>query len=336
MTKPLDITALSVRVDAELRAVFGTRDMLLYRMMTYHLGWADRQGGPVPGGPPPRLHGVACLAACQAAGGDMEKAMPAAAAVEMVNCFVEIHDDVQSGRPYRGAREAVWSVWGPAQAINAGDGMHALARLALLRLMERGVSPETAFRATKLLDHAALALCEGRFQDMEAQERLDMPVAAYLKMAEGKSGALLACAMQLGALAAGGGEAVLSAMAACGAKTGIALQVQGDLRELWGGGDGASVAIEVLNKKKLLPVAYALEKAALREKRRIGDIYFKRVLQPDDVAAVRQIVEGLGARDFCEGLVKQHHADALAALSAAGLPEPGVRTMQSFTASLLG
>jgi geranylgeranyl diphosphate synthase type I len=335
MTRPLDITALSGRVDAELQAVFGSRDMPLYKMMTYHLGWADRHGGPEPGGPSPRLHGVACLAACLPLGGDIEKALPAAAAVEMVNCFVEIHDDVQSGRPYRGTREAVWSVWGPAQAINAGDGMHALARLALLRLMERGVSPEATFHATKLLDHAALALCEGRFQDLEAQERLDMPVAAYLKMASAKSGALLACAMQLGALAAGGGDAVLSAMGACGTKTGVALQVQGDIRELWGSGGGASVAVEVLNKKKLLPVAYALEKAALREKRRLGDIYFKRVLQPDDVATVRQIVEGLGARDFCEGLVKQYHADAIAALSTAGMPAAGVRTMREFTTSLL-
>jgi geranylgeranyl diphosphate synthase type I len=213
--------------------------------------------------------------------------------------------------------------------------MHALARLALLRLMECGVSPEATFRATKLLDHAALAMCEGRFQDLEAQERLDMPVATYLKMAEAKSGALLACAMQLGALAAGGGDAALTAMAACGAKTGVALQVQGDVRELWGTGDGSTVALEVLNKKKLLPVAYALEKAALREKRRLGDIYFKRVLQPEDVATVRQIVEGLGAREFCEDLVKQHHSDALAALSAAGLPGTGVRTMQEFTTSLL-
>ena len=63
----------------------------------------------------------------------------------------------------RGERETVWWKWGPAQAINAGDGMHALARLALFGLQDAGLSAGSTFRAVQILDEAGLRTCEGRF-----------------------------------------------------------------------------------------------------------------------------------------------------------------------------
>ena len=81
--------------------------------------------------------------------------------------------------------------------------MHALARLAIFRLQERGVPPDTTFRAVRLLDEASLEVCEGRFRDLEAQERIDLDVEGYLKIASSKTGALYSCAMKLGSVAAG-------------------------------------------------------------------------------------------------------------------------------------
>ncbi|MBM3944198.1 MAG: polyprenyl synthetase family protein [SAR202 cluster bacterium] len=325
------IADLSHRVDAELRDVFQSRDMPLYRMLSYHLAWEDRNGEPELRAGRDRVYGSACLAACAAAGGDIESALPAAAAVEMVNAFAQIHDDVEGGNQHRANRDAVWAVWGPAQAINAGDGMHALARLALLRLMKRGVSPEKTFRATQLMDRASLALCEGRYDDLEAQERINLSVKAYLKMAEAKSGALLGCAMRLGALVAQDDEQAGKAMGECGTKAGLALQVQADADALWSpGGNTVEAAIEVLNKKKLLPVVYAIEKADVRDKRRLGDIYFKRVLGREDIDAIRTLAEGLGAREFCNETVSRLRGEAAAAVDGAGLKADATRSMKKF------
>ena len=116
------IEELMTGVESELHDVLDSRDMDLYRMMSYHLGWEDDRGQPQSSLVKPRSHGVACLTACYAAGGDLKKALPAAAAVEMVSNFCQIHDDVQGGHPKRHGRDAVWWVWGPAQAIDAGDG----------------------------------------------------------------------------------------------------------------------------------------------------------------------------------------------------------------------
>ena len=320
------IDELTAQVDAELKAIVNERGFPLYDMMAYHLGWRGAHSQDV--GLPrrqERMHGVFTLLACAAVGGDVDACLPAAAAIELVDKFAEIHDDVQEGNPQRNERDAVWWVWGPAQAINAGDGMHALGRLALLRLADRGVPDERVFDVVRLVDRASLRACEGRFRDLEAQERIDLTVEAYTRMAAEKAGALLGCAMQIGALAGGSDAATGNALAACGEKLGIALQVRSDLAALWGGDgdDNSPPNVEVLNKKKLIPVVYALENATISEKRAMGEIYFKRVLESDDAMKLRDVIDGLGARAACEEMADTLKAEALADLQIEGVAPAG-------------
>ena len=331
----VSIADLSAKVDGELEAIIGARDFPLYRMMAYHLGWSDAAGQPeayaLRG---ERVHGVLTLLACAAVGGDTDACLPAAAAVELVDKFTQIHDDVQEGSPQRDARDAVWWVWGPAQAINAGDGMHALGRLALFRLLERGVAADRVFRAVQLVDEASLQTCEGRFRDLEAQERIDLSVDAYMRMAGDKTGALPACAMRLGALLGGGDADAADALGRSGARLGVAMQVRSDLNQIWGGSDLSQPSVEVMNKKKLLPVVYALEKASVSEKRAMGEIYFKRVLEADDAARLRGVIEGLGARKACEDMVSRLTAEATAELDCAGVSSDGKAQIAGYIRAL--
>ena len=328
-----DLRAL---VDSELTDILAARELPLYRIMGYHLGRTDAEGDLRHSEIRDRTHGVLSLLSCRAAGGEINAALPVAAAVELVHKFCEIHDDVQGGNPKRNDRDAVWWVWGPAQAINAGDGMHALARLAIFRLPERGVSSVKAFRAVQLLDEGSLRTCEGRFLDIEAQERINLSVAAYLDMAALKTGALASCAMKLGGIIATDDEGVVNALGTSGSKIGIALQIRADLRELWPGDHGSPApSPEVMNKKKLLPVVYALEKATTAEKRRMGEIYFKRVLEPDDVAKLRGVIEELGARSECERLITRYREEAMDSLNVSGISGQGRVQIEEFVDSLL-
>jgi len=328
---------LAQQVDTEIRKNLNSRQMEFYRMMFYHLGWEDKPGGEEGPIRRDRTHGAACLIACSAAGGDAESALPAAASVELVESFSQIHDDVQAGQPQRYDRDAVWWVWGPAQAINVGDAMHAVARLAVFALAERGNTPEVTFRAVQIVDNAVLEMCEGRFKDLESQERIDLDVDGYLEMATGKTGALYACAMQLGALAASADDETVEAMATSGRALGLALQIRRDVMELWGvEGAATPVGAEVLNKKKLFPVVYSLSKASLSEKRRLGDIYFKRVLDTEDVVKVRDILEELGAKERAEELIAQYRAEAADALEIPGVNAAGRSAMGDLVGYLLG
>lgn len=331
MTITQYIDELAAQIDAELKAIVNERGFPLYDMMGYHLGW--RGAHALDENLPQRqerMHGAVTLLSCAAVGGNVEACLPAAAAMELVDKFAEIHDDVQEGNPQRNERDAVWWVWGPAQAINAGDGMHALGRLALLRLADRGVPDDRVFDIVRLVDKASLRACEGRFRDLEAQERIDLSVEAYMSMAADKAGALLGCAMQIGALVGGADAETGNALATCGEKLGIALQVRSDLAALWGGDGNSQPNVEVLNKKKLIPVVYALENATISEKRAMGEIYFKRVLEADDALKLREVIDGLGARSACEKMADALKAEALAEIGIEGAVSEGKTRIRDY------
>ena len=330
----INIPQLISDIDSELKQVINSRDVPLYSMMSYHMGWTDAPGHIDT--PLRKNHdlGVLCLLTCQSLGKAITAGIPAAAALELVENFTQKHDDIQSGNPSRDSRDAVWWIWGPAQAINAGDGMHALARLALFRLLENDVSPELVFEALKIMDNASLRTCEGRYMEMEAQERLDMPVETYVRMASHKEGSLISGALKIGALLGGVQHENQNPLEKAGADLGVALQIQADIKEMWGSSEAPSP--EVMNKKKLIPVIYALEKSSISEKRKMGEIYFKRVLEPDDVTKLRDVIESLGAKEDCEKLAESHFSKGIKGLSDAGLLSSGNEEVTSHVSKMVG
>ena len=322
------VANLVSKIEGELKDILSARTMPLYDMMLHQL--ALDEGGPATHDR--RSRGVLCLLACEACGGP-DVALPAAAAVELVQGFTEIHDDVQGGIPARDGRDAVWWVWGPAQAINAGDGMHGLGRLAMFRLIEHGVDAATTFEGLRILDQAALTLCEGRYADLEAQEKINISVESYLSMVADKTGALYAGALKLGALLAGADRETVDRLGDYGRRAGALIQVTADLKDL--SADAGGPSHEVLNKKKLLPVAYAMERADIRGKRRIGDIYFKRVLDPKDVEALRDILEPLGAFDFCDSYVEGELRDLAQIAEESATLVPGFSAVHDHVTELV-
>ena len=207
----------------ELRSVFDGRTLPPYSFMRYHLGWQDRDGRPIAGRPGKLLRPSLCLLCCEAVGGDWRTALPAAAALELLHNFTLIHDDVEDESAQRHGRDTLWSLWGQAQAINAGDGMFALAQVALLRLRGQRQPPARVLRASQMLAEATLRLCEGQhrdlastnereitpddylemiegqYLDLQYEGRHDIAMSDYLNMISRKTGALIRCSLNLGA-----------------------------------------------------------------------------------------------------------------------------------------
>ena len=326
------IPEYEAEIEAELQAMFRSRNMGLYDMLRYHMGWESDPAESPAHSVRCRIRGAVCMVVCEALEGDPSLCLPAAAAVELTHAFVQIHDDVQSGNPRRAGMDAVWWKWGPAQAINAGDAMYALARIALFRLEERGATPETTFRAVQILDEMSLALCEGRFHDLESQERIDMSVDAYLSLSLDKTASLYVGAAKLGALAAGADDFLSSRLAEFASRIGLVRQIHNDLNELR---DGQDPSPEVLNKKKLLPVVYTIQQADVSTKRRIGDIYFKRVLDSADVAALRTILEEGGGLRFAEDTARKLHDEALDSIDRTTLRPSSKDLLKGLAAAIL-
>ena len=284
-------------VNAEMKAVLNATEAqpdLFHGMLHYHMGWRDEQLQPADVNAGKQIRPVICLLACQAAGGDWQQAVPAAAAIELLHNFSLIHDDIEDASPTRRGRKTLWTIWGMEQAINAGDAMFAMAHLALNRLVDRGVAAETAVHALRRFDETCVALTQGQHADMHFETQDSVSVDEYLAMITGKTAVLLSLCTELGALIAGQNANTVQHYAQFGRNLGLAFQVIDDILGIWGDEAviGKSAATDILTKKKTLPVLYGLgQNGALRQ------LYQQD--SPDEafVQQAIQILNSTGARD---------------------------------------
>jgi geranylgeranyl diphosphate synthase type I len=297
-----------------LREGFASRQGFLYDLLRYHLGWIDQRGQPEDNPLPQHFQPILALVACDVLAGDFRPALPVAAAIELVYNFSLVHGQVQAGRIDAQDRPSIWWVWGPAQAINAGDGLHAMGRAAIMRLRQRGIGAERLLRAVETLDRTCLTLCEGQYMDLSFQDQLMVISKDYYDMIERKTGALAGCSAELGALAAGADDGVCNRLREMGVRLGMAWQITQDIAELWGQrGDGVTPS-NILNKKKSLPLIYTLENSSTSTKRELSGIYMKRVLEPEDVSRIIAILEEADARQYAEASARELTDQAMAAL----------------------
>ena len=322
MRLPLHVLDHQVEVEQALRkALEGLAEssLPLDRMMRYQLGWATQEGGEETRQPPARAYGSMCLEAARA-GRSPELAPPAASAIELFCQAITVHEEMQLADRRDDERPAVWWVWGPAQAINVGNGLHAMARLAVLSLQGRGLSAEATLNAVQELDTMALRFYEGQHMELAFQERIDVTEGQYLRLAEAKYGSLLGGAMALGARAASASDQVVEALRLCGSRLGLAAQLYADMTEVWDAAHPQGASPRMLNKTKLFPVVHAWEKSTVAQKRALGEVYFKRVLEREDVEQVRLLLDEAGARSYTQQKASAIAGEAMESLEAAGLP----------------
>ena len=324
MELPAAFARYRPHIDASLRSVLGEGSPpLLYQMMRYHMGWEDEVGRSLQNGSGKALRPTLLLMACETVGGDWHKALPAAAALELVHNFSLIHDDIQDQDRERRHRPTVWAVWGEAQAINAGDALLAVAHLAALSSLDTGVPSAKVVETVKTLDRSTLEMVEGQSMDLSFEATSDVSLRDYLEMISKKTGALFDCAFRLGALIGTNDAKVVEGFAGCGRRLGIAFQVRDDMLGVWGSPaeTGKPLGADILRRKKSLPIVYALS-ARGEERDELAEVYAQPEVGQEDVAVVLKALEALGAPEYCRSLAMSKKAEALAQLEGVGL-EPG-------------
>ena len=322
-------------LEGELRDILSTREGFLYNLLRYQLGWADQHGQPEMQPFRASFQSLLAPAACDALSGNFESSLHVAAAIELLHNFSIVHGDVQAGRVDSGSRPSIWWVWGPSQAINAGDGFHALARVALMRMLDAGFPPDTVLEATEMLDSSCLTMCEGQYADLGFQDRLLVTTGEYDDMIARKAGALTGCAAAGGAICAGAESSTAAQFRDAGVKLGMAWQISQDVSDFWGHqGDGLT-ASNVLNKKKSLPLIYTMENCSLPARREIGAAYSKRVLDPSDVARIVEIMDEVDARDYCQQRSGTLVTEAMALTDGENINEDGKKGLQELAAMAL-
>lgn len=319
----------------EIRAVIRVYDSGrddLFGLLRYHLGWVDAAFRPCDAPSGKRMRPMLCLLVCEGCGGDWKRGLPAAAAVELVHNFSLIHDDIQDRDATRRGRPTVWSIWGEAQGINAGDAMFAIAQLAMLRLREQDVPLATILDAARVFNETCVTLTRGQYLDIGFEGRDQVSVDEYVLMTEGKTAALVACSCELGALIAGARAAKRKHMRAFGHHLGLAFQMQDDVLGIWGDSNvtGKPVGNDIARRKKSLPLLHGLERNA-----ELRSLLGRETISAADVRSATRMLEEAGSRAFAADLARQHHDQALAALFRANLKPPVAEALRELGTRLL-
>ena len=259
--------------------------------------------------------------------GEHARALPGAAAVELGHNFSLVHDDIEDGDVERRHRATLWALHGVPQAINTGDLIFSLSRVALHRLTDLGFSDAKVLRLMRLYDETCVMLCEGQYIDIAASTSDEpMTVELYFDMIGRKTAALISASIEAGALLATDDEAVIAGYRRFGWALGIAFQLNDDLLGIWGlEQKTGKVPTDVARHKKTLPVMYAFQHAGPEDRERLAALY--GLPEPDDgqVAEVVAILERSGARDFTRAEAQRYRDECLAELEALTVVEPAAR-----------
>jgi geranylgeranyl diphosphate synthase type I len=322
----IDLDQLIADTEAEILRLVADRDPSthgLYEMVRYHLAL---DGSGASGGK--RIRPLLGLLAYASIAGEHARALPGAAAVELGHNFSLVHDDIEDGDVERRHRPTLWTIHGVPQAINAGDTLFSLSRIALHRLSDLGFSDAKVLRLMRLFDETCLALCEGQYLDIAASVSNElMTVDGYFDMIGRKTAALIAASIEAGALLATDDEDVIARYRAFGWALGLAFQVNDDLLGIWGAERATGKeASDVAHRKQTLPVIYAHETAGLEDRARLQALYAAADRTPAEVAEVVAILERTGAREYTREQARRHRDEALAELDAAGVLGAGART----------
>lgn len=283
-----------------------------------HFGWSSEEGAAV-GAPSGSKFVRAALAllGCQAVHGDAEAALPAAVAVELVHNASLLHDDIIDRDTVRRGRRALWAVKGVPAAILAGDALFFAAVQAL-------TGTRRCERSIPVLLASVQTLIEGEYIDILLESATDTGEEQVVAVAAAKTGELLACACELGAIAGGAEPERAAHLRAFGCHLGIAFQCADDMLGIWGSPEstGKPTGSDLRRRKMSLPVTAAMagpdpQAGELRALYRRGG----ELNDEECVRAVELIEEG-GGRQAAARRVRLHTDHALRHLGTAA-PAPG-------------
>jgi geranylgeranyl diphosphate synthase type I len=277
-----EFNQLLADIEGEMLSVLEERDgqvKPLYDMLAYQLG-LDQPAGPRG----KRLRPLLGLLAYQSLGGDYRQVLAGAAAVELGHNFSLVHDDIEDADRERRHRPTLWAIWGVPLAINAGDALSALSRVAMYRLVGGQFPDAIVLRLMRVFDETCLALCEGQFLDIMFERRTEVSVEEYLDMITKKTAALIAASLQAGAMLATDDQATVDAYRRIGLDLGLAFQMADDVKgTFWSSAkSGKPEAGDVRRRKKTMPVVWAVATAPEADANRLRELY--RAPDPDGLA----------------------------------------------------
>lgn len=267
-----------------------TKPQTLHRAMRYSL---------LAGGK--RMRPALAIAAAEACGGSLERALPVACAVECVHTYSLIHDDLpcMDDDDFRRGRPTSHKVFGEAVAVLAGDALLAVAFEILA-----DAAPTPRYPTSALLKELARAsgsrcLVGGQVADLEAEG--GKANASQLKFIhEGKTAAMISASLKMGAMSANATPTHILQLEKFGMALGHAFQVIDDILDCTQSASklGKSAGKDTRDGKATVPSLLGLEGARVKARSLTSDAKKALAGLGSRAARLHEIADHLLEREF--------------------------------------
>ncbi len=209
-----------------------------------------------------RLRSLLVVLTCDAVGGDIEKAIPYAAATEFAQTASLIHDDVIDEDALRRGVKSTHEQFGHKMAILAGDLLVGQA----VKMIGRFATAEMLIQ----IADAGIQMCEGEAADMlmQIENPEIMTKENYMEMINKKTVAFIKSAAAMGATIGDGSEDEIKALEKYGESLGYAFQIRDDILNIISSPEiaGKTVHSDLLSKRCTYPLVHALDAATEDER----------------------------------------------------------------------
>ena len=259
-----------------------------------------------------------------------ESILQPAAGLEVFHTFTLIHDDIMDRSPLRRGAPTVWKKWDEDTAILSGDVM-CIDSYKRIAQAPAKVLPE----ALQLFSKTASEVCDGQQMDMDFEKRNHVEMAEYMQMIGLKTGVLIACSAQMGALIGGAPEKAQKSIYDYGYLLGLAFQVADDYLDAYGDEKvfGKPIGGDILNGKKSWLTVRAQELGA----KGLEEALAQNNAEPKEkIARVKTIYDSVNVADEARRTIADLSAKAIDKAREANLPEGGLEALERFAHALVG
>ena len=245
-----------------------------------------------------RIRPTLVLMAAKMFGGDVEKCIKPAAAMEIFHNFTLLHDDVMDNATVRRGKPSVFGKWGTNAALLSGDAMMIYS----YKLLQQ-TPVEYLPAVLGCFNYTAMTVCEGQQVDMEFEKRSDVTLEEYMSMIDKKTAALLAGAPMIGAIQGGADPQSRRELFTFATELGLAFQLQDDLLDVYADQSlfGKKIGGDICCNKKTFLLITAMNLASAGQLATMKEWMEKSEFDADaKIAYFTNLYNELGVREICE------------------------------------
>jgi geranylgeranyl diphosphate synthase type II len=277
-----------------------------------------------------RIRPVLCLLGNELFGPVEADTWKMAAALELFHNFTLIHDDIMDKAPLRRGRATVHAMYNESTALLAGDVILLQAYDCL-----NGTDPKYVQTLIRLLNKTGREVCEGQQLDMDFEKNASISLSEYLHMIELKTAVLLACSLQMGAIAAGAEPSDQQLIYEFGRNLGLAFQVQDDWLDAFGDPSafGKLKGGDIIANKKTFLLVKAFESASPERKQELTELLIYS--GTDKVERVTSIYEESGVGHAAQEAKNFYMEKAYASLENISVPDERKNALRELAGYLL-